>query len=116
MDVDERRKIRSTTIQPLPAAQIPTVVYGLNHLTGEIVARPSTSPGVVWTGDRGNDPNQIKRPGQVNLVQVKNFGSPNAPIYFTGPVRESGKGVNGLTGDPNPDPRLRKSTPGRYRE
>jgi hypothetical protein len=113
-DVDERRKLRARTPQ-LPGAQVPAVIYAVDHLTGQLVGRRSTTEGITWFSDGNSRPRPASRLAtSTRDVSEGGFSMTKQPPPI--PPEKRGAGVDGLLDDPNPDPAVRRSTPGRYRE
>ena len=91
---------------------LPPAGYAVRHhpLTGrpELVRTWSDEVHAVeGISSNGSDRNIMPKPTQSPSSQLQNFGTPNQPIMATlVPVTESGRGVDGLRDDPNPDKAL----------
>ncbi|SRR5713101_1037562 len=70
--------------------------YAPNFYSGRPELLPLYGPGVDFLGDG----NQVKRPSDVNLAQLNNYGTPNDPCLYKGGVKVSGAGVDGIKDDP----------------
>lgn len=77
---------------PLPP---PGYRYRPHFLTGKPELVALYGKGVDFFADG----NEKKVPRGVNMAAINNYGTPGSPIYYQGPVQESGQGIDFLKGD-----------------
>ena len=75
--------------------------YAPNFYSGRPELVALYGKGVDWFSDG----NEIKKPSGINHAQLNNFGTPSDPLYFKGPIQESGNGCDGIKDDPTCKPR-----------
>ncbi len=81
--------------------KIPAVIYRLDNFTGELVAYPSTGPGVDFLG---SDPNVPKRPAAQHPFLAGTIDNPRYVLPAPIPPDKIGQGINFFEGTSSPKP------------